>query len=705
MALDPRYVVTIDLEEYFVDKDTGQPLSFGTIEFWQDDNRAVPKLVFELTGAPPNYAYVPLPNPITLSSVGTISDNNGNNVPIYYFPYDDDGNVQLYYIVVKNSLGVIQFTREGWPNTTAIDNPVVSQAGLSNQLSNPQFVDVSFLPTNPLTITFAGAGITTVAIAPKWDLVINSVGAGTVTVLRTAVAGIAAYPANPPYTLTITPGLNVNGLQLRQRLNNNPDLFSRAAGGVNGYISASVLLAPLSNVTISYQPNTQPAQVILNANNVGGNYAEFNNTIQLTPAANPTTADTGYVDILVTLPIAVATTLSNLQIVGLNSNVQGVLYEEVASNRERDQLFNYYNPLLQYKPIKSYLIGWDFPLNPAQPLGAAVAASAAGANSSSYAWDQTIVFQSANNGAASSRAPSGALRVTATNATQFALVQYLPQSIAREILNNPLSANVSALTAAVGGLVGTISLWYTNNAALPNIAANASLVTTLDANGKPNAVAVGWSEVTRNGLGNAQFTVGNSATTNFNDYGFSGWNLNGIAAVNTTTFFAIVVGFAPLGAAASIDIQSVSLVPGSIPTKPAPQTISEVLMDCCHFYQKTFNQSVVPGQGLGSAGPGVTGDYIFPGFAIGGNATARGNSIYLNPPMNTSVTGAIPIITTYNPVNANAQVYDYTFGADCSATAVAGPTAKSFQISCTNLGGTFMDFLGVHWTADARLGL
>lgn len=119
MALDSRYVTTTSLEEIFVDKDTGELLANGTITFYEDDNRAVPKLVYELTGAPPNYTYTAFPNPITLSSVGTVQDNGGTNTPIYYFPYDANGDVQLYYIVVKNSDGVVQFTREGFPNTTS----------------------------------------------------------------------------------------------------------------------------------------------------------------------------------------------------------------------------------------------------------------------------------------------------------------------------------------------------------------------------------------------------------------------------------------------------------------------------------------------------------------------------------------------------------------------------------------------------------
>lgn len=119
MALDPQYIVPINLEEYFVNHDTGEPLANGTIEFWTDDDRTTPKDVFELTGAPPNYTYDALPNPLNLSAVGTPVDNSGNPVSIYYYPYDAFGNVELYYIVVKDSNGLVQFTREAWPNTVA----------------------------------------------------------------------------------------------------------------------------------------------------------------------------------------------------------------------------------------------------------------------------------------------------------------------------------------------------------------------------------------------------------------------------------------------------------------------------------------------------------------------------------------------------------------------------------------------------------
>lgn len=713
MPLDSRFVTGTDLEELFRDKDTGEPLAFGTVEFFQDDNRVVPKLVYTLQNAanpptPPNYTYVPLPNPITLSAIGTISDNNGNNVPIYYFPFDgtpvlSTDTIQLYYVVIRNSLGIIQFTREAWPNTTEEDNPIGAEANLSNQLSNPQFVDINFKYNNPSVIPLTGVATDVIPIAPRWDLVVNHTATTTVTVQRNAIAGSLAYPGNPPYTLTITPGLNIAALSLRQRLDNNPDIFGRAAGGANGFIASSILLAPASNITMTYQPNGQPAQILLAANNLGGVYAEFTNTVQLTPANNPSNGDTGFVDVSIILPIVGATTLSNVQIVGVSSNVANVNYDQVTSNREKDQLFNYYNPLLQYKPIQSYLIGWDFPLNPAQFLGSTLAASAAGANTSRYVWDQTIVFQSANNGPAISRPASGALRITATNATQFALIQYLPQSIARELLNNPLSVNVAALTPFAGGLAGTISLWYTTGAALPSTAANNSIVATLDANGYPATFNLAggqpWVEVPRSGLGNARFTVANSATTQFNDYGLFGWNANGIAGVNTATFFAIVIGFAQLGAASTIDFGSISLVPGSIPTRPGPEVGGEAERKCMYFYQKSFNYNVVPVQNLGID----TFEYITPSTqADGVEANLWGSNTYpFAVPMYTT-----PTMTLFNPAAANAQIRNETRLNDFTLSRTYNVNPKSFTLAATvSVGTLYGDACGVHWTADARLGL
>jgi hypothetical protein len=359
-------------------------------------------------------------------------------------------------------------------------------------------------------------------------------------------------------------------------------------------------------------------------------------------------------------------------------------------------MFNYYNPLLQYKPIPSYLVGWDFPYNPAQFLSHTLAASAAGANTSRYVWDQTIVFQTTNSGPAISQPASGALRVTATNASQFALIQYLPQTDARKILNSRLSVNVSALTSVVAGLGGTISLWYTTDVNLPSCAANNSIVATLSAAGKPATFHGAWTEVPRSNLNDATFTVMPSATTNFNDYGFSGWDAQGVAGVNTATFFAIVVGFAQLPIGETIDFNSISLVPGDIPTRPAPKTANEIFLDCAYYYQKSFLNGTIPVQAAGAN----TGEYTFAQASQPTN-----NSVGPVVQLEVQMVGT-PAITVFNPVNANALIHDFNTPADFATTTINNVTPKGFYTyGMTNGASTIGAALGIHWTADSRLGV
>lgn len=702
MALDNRYVTGFTLEQVFLDKDTGEPLAGGILSFFEDENRIVPKLVYQLTGAPPNYAYAPMPNPIILSSIGTIQDAAGNNVALYAFPYDALGNPELYYVTCTSAAGVFQFTRQAWPSTLASINNNTAQANIANMLTNPQFANVSFVPNIGDTINIAGAGVTNVSIAPGWFLNITTTGAASVTVTQNSITGVTAYPFNPPYTLTVTPGgggANIALITLSQRLFNNPDIWSpQNAGSLNGWVASSILLAPASSIIMTYAPSNGPPQVLLNANNLGATYAEFNNTVQLAPATSVDNSNVGFVDIVIQLPVGVATTLSNIQVVTLQSNVQNIVYDQTPVNRQRDFMFNYFNPLLQYKPIPSYLVGWDFAYNPTQFLGPTLAASGAGANTSRYVWDQTICFQSANNGAAISRGTNGSIMITATNATQFALIQYLPQAVAREILNNPNSVNIEAITNNVGGLAGTISLWYTTAGALPSCAANNSIVATLNATGKPATFNGGpWTELTRNNLGDARFTVTASPnTTNFNQYGFSGWNINGIAATNTATFFAIVVGFATLGAASTCSIGSISLVPGSIPTRPGVKTPSEVLSNCEYYYQKSFKQGLIPAQSVGQN----MGEIYAPQTSVAATPQSLGPLVTFG----TSMVSA-PTVTLFNPINANAQIYNVATGTDWSLSAASEITTNGFITAGTTPGGSSVGNAAIiNYTADSRLG-
>jgi len=136
-GLNANYMIAPSLQDYFVNKTTGLPLSGGFVYFYQDNNRSSLKTVYELVdGGSSNYSYAALPNPVTLSAVGTMADNAGNDIIPYYYPYDSNGNVQLYYIYVTDANGVEQFTRSAWPNLVAQTEMATN---FENFMSNGQF--------------------------------------------------------------------------------------------------------------------------------------------------------------------------------------------------------------------------------------------------------------------------------------------------------------------------------------------------------------------------------------------------------------------------------------------------------------------------------------------------------------------------------------------------------------------------------------
>lgn len=160
-SLDSHFVIAPSLEMYFVNKDTGLPLVNGKIYFFADSGgRTIPKSVYQIVSAAPGgpYTYVALPNPVTLSAVGTFQDNNNNDILPYYFPYagtpESPGAIELYYIEVYDSMGVLQFTREAWPNLSTSD--VEADQDITNFVPNGQFLLHTNIPATPANSFVAG---------------------------------------------------------------------------------------------------------------------------------------------------------------------------------------------------------------------------------------------------------------------------------------------------------------------------------------------------------------------------------------------------------------------------------------------------------------------------------------------------------------------------------------------------------------------
>ncbi len=142
----------------FRDKKTGEPLRNGKVYFYEDNDRMTLKPVYKLTGSPPDYTYEALPNPMTLSAIGTMMDNDNNDIIAYYFPYDGNeetttGEIELYYLRVYDENGVFQWDRQGWPNLTSQD---VESQNIKNYIPNGQFLSHTDIPADEVNSLIAG---------------------------------------------------------------------------------------------------------------------------------------------------------------------------------------------------------------------------------------------------------------------------------------------------------------------------------------------------------------------------------------------------------------------------------------------------------------------------------------------------------------------------------------------------------------------
>lgn len=141
MAIDPSLLIAAPiLQDYFVDKTTGAPLAGGIVTLYQDNSRTTLKNWYYQSGTPGSYTYIPLPNPMTLSEVGTIVDGNGNDTIPFFYPYSELDNTtkQPYYITVDSSDGQRQFTRQNFPFNPGTQTGNVNATN-NNLIANNEF--------------------------------------------------------------------------------------------------------------------------------------------------------------------------------------------------------------------------------------------------------------------------------------------------------------------------------------------------------------------------------------------------------------------------------------------------------------------------------------------------------------------------------------------------------------------------------------
>ena len=595
MALDPRYMALFPLQEIIFDKDLNVPLAAGTVQFFVDPNNVVPKDVYQLVGdGMGNYSYVNLGSELTLSGIGTFVDHSGNNIIPYLWVYEGSPTdvpvstiPQLYFIVVTSSTGVFQFDMPAWPPQAQGNGlaPAIPTGTTGNIIQNGQFVQIDFpasaTQSSPFVISTTGTNTAT-EIAPDWSLVTN--GTGTVSVYRQAISDTTApSTGNPAYALGIAASTGYSlPIILRQRIL-APRIFSNSL--VSGTFIAESFTGTVYTLTMSYVPSgTQTPQIICSGNTPTTLFGVIANSTAVTITPNAAgTAPSSYVDITITIPVGAQVLISNIQLCGVSASNEAVPYLQNTPEQEINGLFHYYNPKLMFKPIPSLLTGWDFPLNPAQ-LGTTLAqpcSTVAFSTTPGYIWDQTIGASAVSTvNVQRGSNPSGVFAATTTvNTEAFYLLQYLSGASAIETALSRLSVNISAWDTA-GSVVANVYLF--NGNASSTIPTLPTTIGTIAANGVFTLTASNWVAIPQGG--------GNSNTgllpSQNGDIGFSGWDPTSFYGL--TNNFAIVVTFAVPTSGTSTLINSISCVPGDIPTRPAPQTADEVLRECQFYYEKSY---------------------------------------------------------------------------------------------------------------------
>ena len=744
MTINPKMVLSPPLNQWMVNKDTGLPLAAGGVFFYRDSARNTKKPVYQLTGSPPNYSFIPVDDPITLTSVGTFQNANGDNIAIYFYPFEGTPNdttpseVQdLYYVVCRSTSNVtstVQWTREAWPAGAGGGGFIPNQAGessLENQISNPQFTRV--LINEGLTTTFSQVNTSeqVYPIAPGWDLVVTGASGTSVQVTQVALQGSAHIPTSPPYALDIVTSAGITSCRLRQRFYTNSGLWASTvnlADNISNYLAASITGIAFSanqGVSIVYKESSgNPERTLLTALLVTSGYQTFDDTsnVAIQSSGDTNSGDNGYVDIFVVLPTSAHVRITSIQVVPLAS-ADDVAYDLQSSNRMQAYMGDYYIPRLEEKAIPSILTAWDFPLNPAQaPAPANMTASPA------YIWDQLICARvtTANT---FTRGATGGFEVTVGGANDaFYMMQYLSGQQVKELIGNRLSVNVNAWKGSVGADNSVQVRVYlyrggtTTPAVIPIIPLTiGSLATSgvFTLNSTLNQ-GLNWTEIGRSNLDTASAYLTTIATndqlvTKNTDYGFNGWEITSAAEINDTDKFAMVVTFVYATASTVITVQSISLVPGDIPTRPAPQSFQSVLTECQYYYETSYELGVtIPT----STTNGSVID-IQQADVAGGNANCYASAFQLDYKTPKRSGAAVPVFydlaTTINTVTASV----YSFGGGASASAVignwtlaAGSTHGTSYTPATNnvlatigaLGG-IRAYIRYHYVVDDRLGI
>lgn len=364
-APSSNLIYAVPVQTYFVDKDTGAPLSAGVVKFYKDSDRTGSGLknVYQQPNTPPYAPFTSLGSQLTLSGVGTFQDGSGNDINVYLYPYVGTpfditrGIQELYFIEVYSADGVLQETRSAWPPNVQADFGSAAATNSANQITNSQFVDVLF--DTPTTYAVNGPDVST-EIAPGWFVLTSSAGAASFTVSRVAVAsGTSTNSTGAPYELTIS-SASLTDLALYQRITGSPLLLT--GGAVYGYAQIASSGGPQS-VSLTYVPSTGTPVTLVGPTNTrsDNSFTTIDGAANVAPTATGT-APTAYVDFLITLVPNITFKVTSAQMLAVADVSARPGYFQESVPQQENGLYYYDRPIVPVGTVIDFG-GFGTPLN------------------------------------------------------------------------------------------------------------------------------------------------------------------------------------------------------------------------------------------------------------------------------------------------------------------------------------------------------
>lgn len=718
MTINTLYVPFSNLPSVFLDKDTGLPLAAGVVKFYRDSQRVTPKMVYMISGISPNYSFTAMGTQLTLGMNGGFVDGSGNAFIPYAYPYDAEGALDLYYITIESSGGVPQETIEACPYVQSGVIPPEQRTNTDNELINPQFVEINFPQSVSTTLSVSGTNTVT-SVAPGWDII--TTGTGTLELERLEPVAVNV-PTNPPYSLRINASSGFGStIILRQRLDNSPSIMR------NGYASATMTIAVIGGgstfVKMEYVPSTGTSTEIIPSTSVSTDGA-YHNIIGNAPIPDQVNdpASTGYVDIDITLPTSRNLAITSVQVVGVLDSTD-VPFDEQTVDRQKAQLFGYYEDATVHQAKDDILVGWNFGLNPWQFRTPTLSNLA----NNAYTADQTVVIQQAFVASATANnisvgraavADNYAFQVAAVTATnKFMLLQYIDPKTARPYWGKTMSVRFTGAIETSNATAPKFKVRLMYKAGLPGTISQTVPVSSWDAadDSIPTVSGDGWTYLTA--VNDPSYTLSGTMT----DFDFNGFVLPASSDANMTlaVAFFMLNALDETGTPDVINIEKISLVNNDFAIDAAPKTFDEVLRQCEFYYEKTYETADLPGAATSNGMIDVSWQVPTDG------STTTAYPIRLELKYN-SVKRALPTLTFYTPAGTTGNI---SVGVVTSVnTGISGPTNKPItqwsvsgqstyrstfdaNAGTTNIysvGSTHLNYIAYmqyHFTADSRLGV